>query len=121
MIITIKSIQKTELKTKRILFSQLKDNLEKVSLESALCLGLDKFHNHCRTIETLDSTVGEVDEKIIFIDSLDEHPAREQWWEISMKFSGNMAGKSYGHVETDFDRHDLIKQIPKSCVNKYEK
>lgn len=112
--------QKTEPKTKRILFSQLKDNLERVSLESALCLGLDKFHNHCRTVEALDTTVGEVDEKIIFIDSLDEHPAREQWWEISMKFSQYGWKVVWSCRNPDFDRHDLIKQIPKSCVNKYE-
>ena len=112
--------QKTKSKSKRILFSQLKDSYEKTNLEKAICLGLDKFHNHCRTIEALDTTVGEVDEKIIFIDSLDEHPAREQWWEISMKFSQYGWKVVWSCRNPDFDRHDLINQIPKSCVNNYE-
>lgn len=112
--------QKTKYKSKRILFSQLKDSYEKTNLEKAICLGLDKFHNHCRTIEDLDNTVGQVDEKIIFIDSLDEHPAREQWWKISMKFSKYGWKVVWSCRNPDFDRHDLVKQIPKSCVNKYE-
>ena len=112
--------QNVETESKRILFSQLKDSHEKASLEKAICLGLDKYHNPCRTVESLNEMVGEVDEKIIFIDSLDEHPAREQWWEISMKFSQYGWKVVWSCRNPDFDRHDLIKQIPKSCKNRYE-
>ena len=101
-----------EIKSKRILFSQLKDNLDKENLESSICSGLDKYHHHCTNIENLDAMMHGIDDKIILIDSLDEHPARKEWWDVSMKFSKYGWKVVWSCRDPDFNRHNLADRIP---------
>ena len=68
----------------RILFSQLKDS-EYDELELSICKGLDLSHR-CKTFEDLSSGIEE-DKKIIFIDSLDEHSDKINWWKVTHKLS----------------------------------
>ena len=39
-----------------------------------------------------------------------QHPARKEWWDVSIKFS-NMGGK-YLSQDKDFNRHNLANRIP---------
>jgi hypothetical protein len=69
----------------RILFSQLKDSRFDYNLEESICNGLDLGHR-CKNLYELFEKVN-VENKIIFIDSLDEHEDKMNWWEISRRLS----------------------------------
>ena len=73
----------------RIVYSQIKDQ-SAASLEQAICNGMDDFHKQPNLDwffeETKEAPPGE---KILFIDSLDEHPDAEEWWNISLRLSDN--------------------------------
>ncbi|DAC18257.1 MAG TPA: hypothetical protein D7I06_02000, partial [Candidatus Poseidoniales archaeon] len=71
----------------RIVYSQLKDQTA-ISLEEAICQGMDGFHREKNLKEFFKNT-NHIDsgEKILFIDSLDEHPKAQEWWDISLKLS----------------------------------
>ena len=73
----------------RIVYSQLKDQMAS-NLEEAICRGLDKFHQ-CSNLDTFFALTKDVPagEKILFIDSLDEHPEAKEWWNISLILSKN--------------------------------
>ena len=68
----------------RIVFSQIKDNTSYETLEESICKGMDVYHRR-DNFEFLFSDTSEIPDglKIIVIDSLDEHPKREDWWECN--------------------------------------
>lgn len=71
----------------RIVYSQLKDQVA-TTLEEAICQGMDGFHRSKNLNEFFEATEQLASgEKILFIDSLDEHPRAIDWWEISLKLS----------------------------------
>ena len=71
----------------RIVYSQLKDQ-SATDLEMAVCNGMDLFHKRAN-LDLFFECTNEVKngEKIILIDSLDEHPKAKDWWEMSLRFS----------------------------------
>ena len=71
----------------RIVYSQLKDQVA-ISLEEAICQGMDGFHRGTN-LEDFFNNTNHIDsgDKILFIDSLDEHPKAQDWWDISLRLS----------------------------------
>ena len=72
----------------RIVFSQIKDNTSYETLEESICKGMDVYHRR-ENFEFLFNDTSEIPDglKIIVIDSLDEHPKREDWWAVTEKLS----------------------------------
>ena len=73
---------------RRIVFSQIKDNTSFETLEESICQGMDVYHRR----ENFDFMFSDTEsippgEKIILIDSLDEHPNRADWWNVTKKLS----------------------------------
>ena len=69
------------------------------NLERAVCQGLDKYHS----CYNFDQLFGKFDNKtdsknIIFIDSLDEHNKKEDWWTVSEHFFRE-GGELFGLAE----------------------
>ena len=83
----------------RIVYSQLKDQMAS-NLEEAVCRGMDKFHQ-CSNLETFFELTKETPagQKILFIDSLDEHPKPKSGGTF-LSFFQRMAGEWYGLAET---------------------
>jgi len=71
----------------KILFSQLKDSKRHSELEKAVCMGLDVNHRCDELNQLFENVKGENGQKIIFIDSLDEHEKSRDWWDITSEFS----------------------------------
>ena len=77
-------------KFEKIMFSQLKDSSNRFDLELAICEGLDLV-NRCRNLDGEAFERRNEEPHIVIIDSLDEHPMRTQWWEISEKLFDKVA------------------------------
>jgi hypothetical protein len=89
----------------RILFSQLKDSRSDYNLEKSICKGLDLGHR-CENLDELFEKV-KADNKIIFIDSLDEHEAKKNWWKMSRRFSDEGWIVVWACRDPDWSHHKL--------------
>jgi len=89
----------------RILFSQLKDSRSDYNLEESICKGLDLGHR-CENLDELFEKV-KADNKIIFIDSLDEHEDKKNWWKMSRRFSDEGWIVVWACRDPDWSHHKL--------------
>ena len=92
----------------KILFSQLKDVDKKSDLEKGICDGLDRSHNFNKLDDLFVKTASERS-KIVIIDSLDEHDKREQWWDITKRFSDKGWLVVWSCRDPDWDHYELDK------------
>ena len=97
----------------KILFSQLKDVDKKLDLEKGICDGLDRSHNFNKLDDLFLNTTSE-QSKIIIIDSLDEHDKREQWWDITKRFSDKGWLVVWSCRDPDWEHYELDK-----CAEEY--
>ena len=108
----------------RIVYSQLKDQ-STGDLETAVCEGMDGFHKCDNLDKFLQSTIHE-DDKIILIDSLDEHNDRINWWKVSQKLSTSGWKVIWACRDPDWEHHNLgdssltgvPKYVPKAGTHK---
>ena len=91
----------------RIVFSQLKDQTGD-SLEYAICNGMDDHHK-CDDLETFFEKTKEISmgQKVLLIDSLDEHSQRKQWWKISERLSAAGWMVVWSCRDPDWNHHKL--------------
>ena len=97
----------------RIVFSQIKDNTSYETLEESICKGMDVYHRR-ENFEFLFNDTSEIPDglKIIVIDSLDEHPKREDWWAVTEKLSDAGWKVIWSCRDPDWDIYELSKKIP---------
>lgn len=97
----------------RIVFSQIKDNTSYETLEESICKGMDVYHRR-DNLEFLFNDTSEIPDglKIIVIDSLDEHPKREDWWAVSERLSDEGWKVIWSCRDPDWDIYELAEKIP---------
>jgi len=97
----------------RIVFSQIKDNTSFESLEESICQGMDVYHRR-ENFEFMFSDTNSIPagEKIIVIDSLDEHPNRADWWIVSEKLSNEGWKVIWSCRDPDWEIYSLSEKIP---------
>ena len=97
----------------RIVFSQIKDNTSYETLEESICKGMDVYHRR-ENFEFLFNDTSEIPDglKIIVIDSLDEHPKREDWWAVTEKLSDAGWKVIWSCRDPDWDIYELSEKIP---------
>lgn len=104
----------------RIVYSQLKDQMAS-NLEEAVCRGLDKFHQ-CPNLETFFELTKDVPagQKILFIDSLDEHPEAKEWWNISLILSKNGWRVVWACRDPDWNTLQLSSQVKSNFYSRLD-
>ena len=90
----------------RIVYSQLKGCEPGENLETSICRGMDGFHKCNNFQQFFDKTVN-CQNKIILIDSLDEHNERSEWWNKSKILSDNGWKVIWACRDPDWDHYDL--------------
>jgi len=97
----------------RIVFSQIKDNTSFESLEESICQGMDVYHRR-ENFEFMFNDTNSIPagEKIIVIDSLDEHPNRADWWIVSEKLSNEGWKVIWSCRDPDWEIYNLSEKIP---------
>ena len=98
---------------RRIVFSQIKDNTSFETLEESICQGMDVYHRR----ENFDFMFSDTEsippgEKIILIDSLDEHPNRADWWNVTKKLSNEGWKVIWSCRDPDWEIYRLSEKIP---------
>jgi hypothetical protein len=95
----------------RIVYSQLKDQTGS-NLEYAICNGMDGYHK-CNNLDTFFENTELVPrgDKIIMIDSLDENPGRQEWWNISLRLSEHGWRVIWTCRNPDWDAYKLGENI----------
>ena len=91
----------------RIVYSQLKDQTGS-DLEYAICNGMDGYHK-CNNLDSFFENTELVPrgDKIIMIDSLDENPGRQEWWNISLRLSEHGWRVIWTCRNPDWDAYEL--------------